>query len=316
MPRPPSTAGALICAGEFFFDLIFFGLPAVPRLGEELVTENFALDLGGGAAITATVAARLGRRTALVAVLGASALDRFALQEFDRRGIARQMVRQSAINPMGGLSVAVSTARDRYFLTANGANSEVADHILGRTVRAAMRNAQHVHFALAPRAWRRFPRLLAELRGRGVTTSWDAGWTPRAPRDPDFLRTLAAVDLRFMNEREALRFAGARSLQAALPRLHTRRQTLVVKLGKRGALAIAAEGRQVRAPAMKVKTVDTTGAGDAFNGGFLHLWLQDAPLELCLRAGNICGALSTRMAGGAAAAPAAAELKRLLRRAD
>lgn len=316
MPRPSSTAGALICAGEFFFDLIFFGLPAVPRLGEELVTENFALDLGGGAAITATVAARLGRPTALVTVLGASALDRFALQDLDRRGIARQMVRQSSKNPMAGLSVAVSTARDRYFLTANGANAEVADHVLGRTTRAALCQAQHVHFGLNPRDWRRFPPLLAELRERRVTTSWDTGWTPEATRDPNFLRTLAAVDVLFMNEREALKFSGARSLPAALPRLRSARQTLVVKLGQRGSLAIAAAGRQVRAPAFKVRTVDTTGAGDAFNGGFLHLWLQPAPLERCLRAGNICGALSTRLPGGAAAAPGAAELQRLLRRAD
>jgi sugar/nucleoside kinase (ribokinase family) len=311
--RPGS--GLLICAGEFFFDFIFYGLAGPPRLGEELITDNFVLDLGGGAPITATVAARLGRQVELVTVLGKSVLDAFALQQMDRRGLRRALVRQSGKFLMGGLTVAVSTARDRYFLTANGANEAVADHLLGPAVRAAMTRAQHVHFALSPRQWRRFPRMLAGLRRRGVTTSWDMGWRPEAMRDPHFRSTLAAVDVLFMNEPEALRFANAKSIDNALQRLRARGQTVVVKLGKRGAVADV-DGRRVRATGMKVKAIETTGAGDAFDAGFLHLWMDGADLEQCLRAGNICGALSTRLPGGSAGAPAAAELKRLMRRMD
>jgi len=158
--------------------------------------------------------------------------------------------------------------------------------------------------------------LLAELRERGVRTSWDLGWRPEAMRDPDFRRTLAAVDIAFMNEREALKLAGTTSRAGALQRLRADGPTVVVKLGKRGAVAIRSDGKQVRAPGMKVEAVDTTGAGDAFNGGFLHLWLQGVPLEECLRAGNICGALSTTLAGGSAGAPTGAELKRRMRRSE
>jgi sugar/nucleoside kinase (ribokinase family) len=91
---------------------------------------------------------------------------------------------------------------------------------------------------------------------------------------------------------------------------------LVVKLGSRGAVAVDAERRPVRSAGMKVQAVDTTGAGDAFNGGFLYAWMQGAALQECLRAGNICGALSTRVAGGSPGAPTAAEFKRLMRRTD
>jgi len=309
-----TNSGVLICAGEFFFDIIFYGLAKLPRLGEELVTEKFGLELGGGAAITATVAGRLGRQSELVSVLGSSALDAFALEELDRRGIGRKLVRRSKKHAMSGLTVAVSTARDRYFLTANGANEEVADHVRGPAVRAAMAQAQHVHFGLSPRNWLHFPALLAELRERGVTTSWDLGWRPEAMRDASFRRTLAAVDVALMNERELLRFASAKSVDDALRQSRSGQQTLVVKLGGRGAVAIDKEGLRVRALGMKLQAVDTTGAGDAFNGGFLHFWLQGATMEECLRAGNICGALATRVAGGSAGAPTAAELKRLMRR--
>jgi sugar/nucleoside kinase (ribokinase family) len=314
MMRTRTNPGLLVCAGEFFFDIIFYGLQALPRLGEELVTEKFGLALGGGATITATVAARLGCRTELVSVLGTSALDAFAIGEVDRRGVGRKLARRSRKHSMGGVTVSVSTARDRYFLTANGANEDVGGHVCGREARAFMRKAQHVHFALSPRTWRRFPALLAELRKRGVTTSWDVGWRPEAMRDPDFRRTLAAVDVVFMNEREALRFAGKRSLMDALRKLQTDGQTLVVKLGSRGAVAMDADGRRLRSRGMKVNAVDTTGAGDAFDGGFLHLWMQGADVEECLRAGNVCGALSTRVAGGSAGAPTGPELKRLMRR--
>src|SRR5690242_12657460 len=120
MVRKRANSGVLMCAGEFFFDVIFYGLQQLPGLGDEVVTEKFALELGGGAAITATVAARLGRRTELVSVLGSTALDAFAREELGRRGVRQELVRQSRKYPSGGLSVAVSTARDRYFLTANG----------------------------------------------------------------------------------------------------------------------------------------------------------------------------------------------------
>lgn len=314
--RKRTNNGKLVCAGEFFFDLIFYGLVRLPQLGEESVTDNFAFSLGGGAVITATVASRLGSATELATVLGGSALDRFALEELDRRGIARKLVRQSDKYPTGGITVGVSTKRDRYFLTANGANQAVARHLLTRPVRSAMARARHVHFGLSPREWRLFPALLADLRRAGVTTSWDLGWHPDALRDPQFRRTIALTDILFMNELEALRFARANSLDDALLDLRSPEQLLVVKLGKRGSLAVDDGHSRVHSSAVKVNAVDTTGAGDAFNGGFLHLWLRGASVRDCLRAGNICGALTTRAPGGTAAAPTTTEFQRLMRRSD
>ena len=74
----------LVCAGEFFTDLIFSELDRLPSLGQEVKTENFAVSVGGGAAITATAAALLGRPTELVTVWGSSALDREARRRSKR----------------------------------------------------------------------------------------------------------------------------------------------------------------------------------------------------------------------------------------
>ena len=303
----------LITAGEFYFDLIFHRLPRLPRLGEELKTENFGLALGGGAVTTALTAARLGRTVDLVSVIGDSALDWFARAELKRAGVGTKYLKEKK-NTMGVLTVAVSLRRDRYFLTYLGANLLVERYLLSPSVRKRLGRARHVHFGLSPRRWEPFSRLAAWLRSRGVTTSWDLGWNPETARQPGFRRLNALLDVVFFHQDEALRYSGRSTPAAALGRLAQPGQCVVIKLGARGAVAIGPDGRRRRARGLKVRAIETTGAGDAFNGGFLHAWLQGADLAACLRTGNVCGALSTRVPGGSAGTPTRAELARHLRR--
>jgi len=88
---------------------------------------------------------------------------------------------------------------------------------------------------------------------------------------------------------------------------------VVVKQGSRGATATRG-GEVFRAPGFRVETVDTTGAGDSFAAGFVSAWLDGSAIDDCLRAGNACGALSTRAPGGTDAQPLGAELRAFLRR--
>jgi len=77
-----------------------------------------------------------------------------------------------------------------------------------------------------------------------------------------------------------------------------RRQAItIVKQGDRGASWLAPD-RDIHFPAPRVKVVDTTGAGDAFNAGFLVAWMRGRSPALCLAAGNHSGAASTRVPGG------------------
>jgi sugar/nucleoside kinase (ribokinase family) len=303
----------LMMAGEFFFDLIFHHLPRLPRLGEELKTDNFALALGGGAVNTALTVARLGRRVELASAVGDTVLDSFALSELRRGKVNTRSVRQEK-GSMGAITVSVSLRRDRYFLTYMGANAAVERHLLSAALRRRFGRARHVHFGLSPRRWEPFVRLVRWLRGRGVSTSWDLGWNPQAAREPAFRRLCGLLDVAFYNRDEALRYSGAATPRAALKRLGQAGQCVVIKLGAKGAVAVGPDGRVSSASAHKVHATETTGAGDAFNGGFLHAWVSGGRLSECLRAGNICGALSTRVPGGSAGTPSRAELARLLRR--
>jgi sugar/nucleoside kinase (ribokinase family) len=101
-------------------------------------------------------------------------------------------------------------------------------------------------------------------------------------------------------------------LADALRHLENGRTRTVAKLGRDGCATLE-DGALLRAPAFPAEVVDTTGAGDSFNAGFLHAWLDGRPVAECLRWGAACGSLSTRGLGGTARQPDADEVEALLR---
>ena len=111
---------------------------------------------------------------------------------------------------------------------------------------------------------------------------------------------------------ELAAITGTEDPAEGLRRLENGRTRVVAKLGKNGAMTLEG-GRVVQVPAYPVVTIDTTGAGDSFNAGFLHRWLQGAPIVECLQLGAACGALSTLGLGGTGAQPTLAEAEALQR---
>jgi sugar/nucleoside kinase (ribokinase family) len=109
--------------------------------------------------------------------------------------------------------------------------------------------------------------------------------------NPAVVDLLQTVDIFAPNDHEALELTGAATVEAALAQLAELTPKVVIKMGRRGAIA-QAYGEVVHVPALKIEVLDTTGAGDNFNTGFIYGYLRDDPLETCLRYGNICGGLS------------------------
>jgi sugar/nucleoside kinase (ribokinase family) len=124
---------------------------------------------------------------------------------------------------------------------------------------------------------------------------------------------LRRVDIFLPNADEAMKLTHAATVSEAIKRLGDLTPTVVVKLGAAGALARQG-AKTIHIPAISVKAVDTTGAGDSFSAGFLYGYLNGESLETCLRCGNICGGLSTTAYGGATAAPTVEQLTDWLER--
>jgi sugar/nucleoside kinase (ribokinase family) len=284
----------LLTAGEAFQDLIFVGLPHMPREGEELRTSSFVSTIGGGALITGMAAARLGVRTAVVSALSAEAARAL-------RADRVRVVNLKRPSETHAVTVSLSTRRDRSFVTFNGVN----DCLEARLPAAiARQRARHVHLAFAPQDCGRWTRITQRMRARGVTTSWDFGWNPRLRAMPGFAALLGSADFIFVNEAEAALYTGTRGRRTFDYWRRTARTT-IVKLGARGSRWIAggSGGMDLAVPAPRVRAVDTTGAGDAFNGGFLSGWLRGGTARECLRIGNFVGSQSTRAPGGVIALP-------------
>jgi sugar/nucleoside kinase (ribokinase family) len=277
----------LVTAGEAFDDFVFFDLTSLPQPGHELKTNAFVRTVGGGAVITAVAAARLGLRCAVVSGLSVDAVRLLRRERVSIRNVRRR-------GEPAALTVALSTRRDRRYVTFNGINERLPRRIRG--IVPGLR-ARHLHFAFYPRPCRPWIAVVEAIRSRGGSTSWDFGWNPGLARDPHLHPLAAAVDYLFLNRDEALLYARQTRLPAAIDRWRRCPRTVVIKLGADGSRLVGG-GVDLHAPARRARVIDTTGAGDAFNAGFLVAALRGDRLPRALAFANRVGALSTRHAGG------------------
>jgi sugar/nucleoside kinase (ribokinase family)/fructoselysine-6-P-deglycase FrlB-like protein len=298
----------LLVIGDLSVDLVMSG-DVRPAFGQaEQLVESASLALGGSGAIMACSAARLGLNVALVAAVGDDALGRFAVAELERLGVGAKhvVVREECST---GVSCHLSTDRDRAMLTHPGAIStlRMADLPL-----EALDDVRHVHLAspfLLDGLRSELRDVLDAVRERGATTSLDPNWDPRGRWDLRDL--LPRLDLVLPNAAEARRLTGVDDVERAASLLAAEGPAVVVKLGESGALAHDGE-RAVRAPAPAVDVVNTTGAGDTFDAGYLVAALAGADQGRRLEMAVAAGALSLRGYGGTAGQPDLAELNAFL----
>ena len=288
-----ACGGAVLSLGRIYCDLIFPGLPAMSRLGREVFADGMTLSLGGGAFITAAHSAAHGRTTALVARFGTDALSaamepQLAMQGIDLRFLDR--------HPYAGpqVTVAMIKGEERAFLSRRAGKAEPA------TLEAALAwpEARHLHIAEYATLVE-MPGIVERAKARGLTVSLDPSWDDDLIRDPQFLDRCAGIDVFLPNLEEASIVAGTAEPRRAIKFLAEHFPVLALKLGADGGML--SMGQEILAlPAPQVGVVDTTGAGDAFNAGFLDAWLDGRPAGECLSAAIEAGSRSVQAAGGAA----------------
>jgi sugar/nucleoside kinase (ribokinase family) len=294
----------LVVVGELNADLLL-GESAMPIFGQvEQLLDDATLVLGSSSAIFACGAARLGLRVAFCGKVGDDAFGRFVLNELWSRNIDTTGV---TVDPAvkTGLTLIFSRDGDRALLTYLGS---IEAFRFGEIDLALLDRARHLHLgsyflqtALRPDV----PRLFAAAHERGLTVSLDTNYDP-AERWDGLDEILPHVDIFLPNAAEALAISGAAELDQALAKLAATLPTVAIKCGADGAIARTGAAT-AHAPVTPVAVVDTTGAGDSFDAGFIYGSLQGWPLEQSLRFAVRCGALSTRAAGGTAAQATLAE---------
>jgi sugar/nucleoside kinase (ribokinase family) len=299
-----------LCVGEINVDLVLRGYSEFPAPGKEVLAEDFAMVLGSATAIMAMGLARLGTKVAFVGRVGDDVWGRYCLEEMAGRGIDLSRVIRGP-GPKTGLTVSITHPLDRALVTYLGAiraltGADVKDE--------AMAGLDHLHassFFFQEGLRPDLPDVFARARRKGLSTSLDTGFDPSERWDGGLRETLRETDLFFPNEVELRALSGCVDPAEGIRALENGRTRVVAKLGKHGAMTLDG-GQLLHVPAYSVEALDTTGAGDSFNAGFLHRWLQGAPVVECLRLGAACGALSTLGLGGTAAQPSLAEAEALV----
>lgn len=311
MASPSRSSGpTLVIIGEFFLDLIFYALPDLPRLGVEVKTRHFAQLPGGGLATTSLVASRLGTPTSVIARVGEDARSSLAWRSLKDNKVFVDACEFSPSLPTAR-TVCAAFNGDRMMITHDIINQHLYKLLSRPAAQRALSKAKHVHLACA--LWPIAPWLaeIKHLRARGLSVSADIGWNPEMFKSPSLPRLFQELNFVFPNEVEARAITGEKATDRALKKLAEWIQIPLIKLGRAGSVAIH-NGKVLRAASLAVPSIDATGAGDAFNGGFLHAYLAGWELEDCLRAGNVCGALATTAAGGSSVLPSAMKLNKLM----
>lgn len=292
MPRPE------VCVvGEINCDLILHGLPERLEPEKEILAKDFRITLGSSSAIFAHNLAALGTRTGIVSMIGNDPLGRVAIGRLVDAGVDVSAVRKSTSGTSTGVTVILAQEGPRYIFTYPGTMFEFGfedidlDYVF--SARHLHLSSYYLHRRLRPQ----IARLFREAKRNKLSTSLDTNDDPENLWGDDLFEVLPYVDVFLPNVREAMAITRCSDLDHALAKLCSDTHLVVMKLGRKG--AVAREGKQEwRCEGIQVESVDPVGAGDSFDAGFIHKFLTGARREECLRFANIAGAFSTTMTGG------------------
>jgi sugar/nucleoside kinase (ribokinase family) len=289
-----------VVIGDVNIDLVVVGCNELPLPGQEIYVENMLVNVGGGAALFTLSLAKLGLKLAFNGVLGNDSYGTFILEQFHQYGIDTTSIKISKSSNTG-ISIAINPEKDRSFITYAGSNTELN---LQQLDLEAVTLGRHVHLTgyKGSQNHHEFLKLVQSLKNAGLTLSCDIGWDDTGEWSKGIFEIMKYIDVFFMNEMEAQHYSRCTANNESIRFLARYSDHIVVKLGAEGAMAIKNENLTYQS-GYSVNCIDTTGAGDSFNAGYIYGYLTHKEVKDCLIYGNACGAMSVSSYGGSTGTP-------------
>lgn len=285
-------------AGEANVDLLIQSTAALEP-GTEKLAQHLQLALGGSSAITAFNLSSLGASVGFIGVIGTDAFGSFVKERLASAGVDLTFLRQTD-REKTGITVWFDRSGERAGITYLGTIPLLRPSFIPFDRLSKARHFHVGHYFLLKNLHAKAASVFAEAKRLGVTTSLDCNYDPTGKWHSNIHKVLPHVDIFFPNEQEASLLTGCKRPEDAARELGKFARIVVVKLGSRGVLVFN-QGEVFRVAARKVRAVDTTGAGDSFNAGFLARFLQRAPIRECAKAGIAAAARCVRKVGGTTA---------------
>jgi len=287
----------ILVVGDLNVDLILNQINKMPQFGEEQRADEMDLTMGGSTAIFACNIAKLGSKVEFMSKIGKDSFGRFLLKEMKTYNVGvDSIISDSAYRT--GATIILNVQNDRLMVTYPGAMEylsadEITDEIL--------ESARHIHTSsifFQPQLKKGLADLFKRAKNLGLTSSMDTQWDPEEKWDLDLENLLPNLDFFLPNEEEFIRLTGKTDLEHALQSVQHYNTCFVIKRGKKGALMLHNMKKTSVSSLHISNIVDTIGAGDNFNAGFIHAYLNGKNPESCLAEGNRTAAVSTLAPGG------------------
>lgn len=280
--------------GKTNVDLLYADMKKLPAVGEEVYTDHFMLQLGGGLPATLMNLARLGVPVKLATYLGEDIFSQFAADEYRKSRTDYVNFHTDGAIPVN-ITSAVILPQDRSFISYGIPQTAFSDTEKSRFYEMAKGCAfcYMENPALAD--------VYRQLKEEGAVLVYDTGWDDALSFEK-YESMLTLADYYVPNQKEAMKLTGADTPQQAAEALRKYFEKVVVKLDKDGCLGIDKDGTMFTVPALRqFRCVDSTGAGDAFLSGFLYGLYHRFPFKDCIMAGNITGGKAVTAIGALSA---------------
>jgi len=290
----------VMTVGDICVDLIVTGNVRPQFHQVEQIVTDCTLELGGSATIFASQLGKLGAQVGVFGWVGDDGFGRFVIEKLQAAHVdTRYIQRHPSLKT--GVGIALAEENDRAILTYLGTIDATQPQDLDES---ALRSCRHWHIAsyfLLKKLRNTWPDWLRTCKKMGLSTSLDTNWDPdsqwRGVTD-----VLPFLDLFLPNEAEARAITGEEDVMKAARKLADYGPLVVVKLGEDGSIAV--KGKEVWHLRPSPRTglpefvIDSVGAGDNFDAGFLRSYLLGKCTYDCLVSGHRCAISSLKYAGG------------------
>ncbi|MBS6195523.1 MAG: carbohydrate kinase family protein [Clostridiales bacterium] len=300
--------------GDVNIDIVIPGVEKFPEPGQEDEVDTMETFVGGGAALFTLGVGKLGLHPVFQGEVGDDCYGELIRKKFHDSNVDDSLLGTSTTRKTG-ISLSFTNEKDRSFLTYRGTNETIC---IDAVDVEQVKNASHIHVTGYAGSINHdsYLRLLKRVKEETeATVSFDVGWDSTGEWKPEIYELFPYIDVLFMNETECVHYSRKETAEEAAKDFAKHCGLVVIKMGKQGSLAVK-DGEFYRASSYKVEAIDTTGAGDSFNAGFVYGFLRGKSVEDCLKCGNSCGALSVTALGGNTGFPVEEQLNRFIAERD
>ena len=299
--------------GDINLDVISSHLENYPEKDKQTILPKIIVELGGSSAIFASTCSSLGMKTKFIGRLGFDFISEFLVKEIEKIGVISGIKRVEGEE--AGITISL-TFKDmkRAMITFRGSNENLfkkdfeLEEIEGKIL--------HIGgFNLLDSLRKDVYEIFSDARKKGMRTSLDPNWDPKGwtkQRLVDLIKILKITDFFFPDYEEGKAITKVEDPEKIVEKLlYLGAKIVALKCGKDGCY-VGSKNEIFHAKGFKVKTVQTTGAGDAFDAGFIKAFLSGLSLKECARFANAAGALYTTKFG-IERFPKEEEIKKLLK---